>query len=75
MQDPRGVVTQEDEEEFGSISCKSEGKWVQVGVPDSEMCNVLNTPWKDCVWVKSQRAPQGLWEAKLGQLCIQAEDS
>lgn len=71
MQDHRGVVTQEDDEEFGSISCNSEGERVQVGVPDSEMCNVLNTPWKGCVWVKSQRVPQGLWESKLGQLCIQ----
>ena len=41
MQDHRGVVTPEDGEEVGSITCKSGGERVQVGVPDNEMCSVL----------------------------------
>lgn len=48
MQDHWGVVTQEHDEEAGSITCKSGGERVQAGVPDDEMYNVLDTPWRAC---------------------------
>lgn len=53
MQDHRGVVTQEDGEEVGSITCKSGGERVQVGVPDNEMCSVL------CEGLCVSREPKG----------------
>lgn len=42
-------MTQEDDEEVGNITCKSERERGQVGVPNNEKCDVLNTPWKDCM--------------------------
>lgn len=75
MQDHGGVVTQENDEEVENITCKSGRERIQVGVPDNEMCNVLNTPWRDYVWAESQGIPQGLLEAKLSQLFMQEEYS
>lgn len=49
MQDHGGVVTQEDDEEVGSITCKSDREMTQVGVPDNEICDELNTPRRDYV--------------------------
>ena len=64
----------QDDEEVGSITCES-GERVQVGVPDSEMCNVLNTPRRDCVREEGQNFPPRLCEAKLSQLCVQEDRS
>lgn len=55
MQDHWGVVTQEDDEEVGSITRKSDGEMTQVGVPENEISDELNTPWRDCV----SREPKG----------------
>lgn len=70
-----GSSDSEDDEEVGSITCKSGGGRVQVGVPDHAMCDVLNTPWKDYVGAESQKMPQGLSAAKLSQLSVQEESS